>query len=87
MPPSIGPVERGQHQVQVDRQAVHEDDLVGPGADQPGPRVADQFVIGVPRRLAAEVPLDAVLRPGVQFLRDELLAAFRGCSPSEWPHR
>ena len=47
------PIKRRHHQVEIHRQAVHADDFVRLGADQPRRRFAQRFVIGIPGRRRA----------------------------------
>ncbi|HZZ52851.1 MAG TPA: hypothetical protein VFE26_01080, partial [Trebonia sp.] len=61
------PVEAHHQQVEVDRQRVHHDHLLRPGAHQPGRGSAQQLVIGEPRARGFGVPLDAEPGPVVQL--------------------
>src|SRR5262249_5273024 len=72
-----GSVERCQHQVQVDGEAVHEDDFTGSSTNQASRGVTEEFVVAVPRRISVKMPLDAVACPVVQFLLDEAAGRFR----------
>src|SRR5262245_32405033 len=64
-------VESRQHQMQVDGEAVHHDNLAGLGADKPRAGFAEDFVIAIPRRRALEVSFNAQSRPVIQLLLDQ----------------
>jgi hypothetical protein len=70
-PAAGGKVERRHHQVQVHREAVHEHDFMRQRADQPGTRIAQGFVVGIPRRLAVKMAFHTEPRPVVQLLLDK----------------
>ena len=59
-----------EHQVQVGGQRIHRHHFLRQRADHPRQRIAHQFVIGHPLRLAGEMALDGFRRPLVQHLLD-----------------
>ena len=76
-----GRKERGQHQVQVHRQAVHHHDLAAclrrrrRCADEPAPALAQRLVIGVPRRLGFEMRIGGERGPIFELAGDGALDA------------
>src|SRR5207244_5845572 len=59
------------HQVQVHGEPVHHDDLARYGANQPGPGLPEQLVVGVPGRLVLEVRVNPETLPGGDFRLDQ----------------
>src|SRR5262249_35475051 len=70
-PAGAGPVERLQHQVEIDRQSVHQDNLVRQRADEASGWPTQLLLVGVPGRLALEMRLNAETGPVVQLLFQE----------------
>ncbi len=70
-PPPLGPVERHHHQVKVDREAVHHDDLTGLRADEAGAPLAELLVVGVPRPPTPQVPVHGQRPPVVQLFLEQ----------------
>ena len=62
--------ERREQQVEVDRQAVHQADLVRPGTDDPRHRRAERIVECEPWSAFGEPGTDPEARPGVELRLD-----------------
>ena len=78
------PIKRRHHEVEIHRQAVHADDFVRLGADEPRRRLAHRFMIGIPGRLAPEMGIHSERGPIVQLLLNDRRADF-GIRPNELP--
>ena len=72
-------IERHQHQVDVNTQAVHKHDFACAGfcPDQPSAAFAEYLVIRKPRRPAAEMRVDRKRPPVVDLLQDVIAGLFR----------
>ena len=70
-------VETHHHQMQVRGERIHRDHFQRLRADHVGQRIADEGVIGHPRRGFEEVALDAVARPLVHHFVDAGARALR----------
>ncbi len=65
-------IKRGHQEVQIHRQAVHADHFVRQGANQPGHRLAQALVIGIPRSGRIQVCVHRQPCPIVQLLLNDL---------------
>ena len=77
MPRFRGAIKRGQHQMQVHRQAIHHDDFVRFCSDQVGHRLGQTFVIRHPRVFRFEMSSHAQTLPLFQFCLHEPRCSFR----------
>ncbi|MCH7632651.1 MAG: hypothetical protein IIB59_05510 [Planctomycetes bacterium] len=68
--PARRSVEADQHEVQIHRQAVHQDDLAEPCTNEPSATFPKDFVIGIPGRFAFKMSVDTTIRPVFQLLLD-----------------
>ena len=64
------PEERGQQQVDVDRQGVEDRDLGWARTHDPGHRLTHRIVVGEPRPVAGEEAVDAEVRPALELRID-----------------
>ena len=70
-------IKRRHHQVNIHSKAVHADNFVGLGASEPRRRLAQRFVVRIPRRACGMVSIDPKLCPIVQFLFEDCARSFR----------
>ena len=68
---AFGAVEGHHQQMQIDGQRVHRDDFGRKRPDDVSEAVSKILVIRIPRSRRIEVPLDAELRPVIEFLFDD----------------
>src|SRR5687767_5191305 len=65
-------VEGGQHQVKIDRQAVHHHNFARNASYEPRPAFAKDLVVGIPGRAAGEMSIDRQPGPVIQLLLHRL---------------
>ena len=70
-------VKRGHHQVKVHCEAIHADHFDWLRANEPRGRLAESFVIRIPRCSRRVMRIDAESCPIVEFLLDDLPRGFR----------
>src|SRR5438132_5694061 len=65
-------IEGRHHEMKIDREAIHADNLARSRADQPARAIAHCLVVGIPWSSSFQMRIDRKLRPVIQLLLDYL---------------